>query len=96
MWLDENIKAHVLICYLAYTLLATFRFLLYKNRDKLGISDISVEEAIEELQDVYRVYFHRNVSSSDLTNDNNQLYKTVTLSRRQESILKAISEKLAL
>jgi transposase len=96
MWIDENIKAHVLICYLAYTLLATFRFLLYKNRDKCGISDISVEEALEELQDVYRVYFSRSTASTEDSLDNSQLYKTVTLTKRQESILRSISEKLVL
>ena len=92
MWLDENVKAHVLVCYLGYTLLATFRFLLYKNRQKSKLDGISVEEALDELADVYRVYFHRD----GLDPETNQLSKLVTLSSRQERILLAISKDLVM
>jgi transposase len=96
MWLEENVKAHVMICYLAYALLTTLRFLLQKNGKKQGISDLSVEDAIEELANVYRVYFHRDLKNDAGDRNNSQLNKLVTFTRRQENILKAVSPKLVL
>ena len=96
MWIEENIKAHVLICYLGYALLTTVRFLINKNLGKLGINDISAEEAIEELATVYRVYFYRESECSESGGQNSQLSKLVTLTKRQEQILKAISPNLVL
>jgi transposase len=96
MWLEENIEVHVFICYLAYTLLTTFRFFLEKSREKPGFQELinlSVTEAFDELTDVYRVYFHKD--GVDL-NENTQLSKLVTLNKRQETILRAVSAKLVL
>lgn len=96
MWLDENIRAHVMICYLAYTLLTTLRFLLKKNGKKPEICNMSAENAIEELASIYRVYFHRDAKKDTVNQENTQLNKIVTFTEKQKDILKAISETLLL
>lgn len=93
MWLEENVKAHILLCYLAYTIQTTFRYLLYKNRAGTDIEGISVASALAELERVQRVYFHRDTPGRT---NKDQLSKLVTLTKSQENILRAISPKLLL
>ncbi len=84
-WLDEKVKAHMMICYLSYALLATFSFML-KN-SKLGVSELSVPSALDELEEVYKVY-HRGSSGQK---DSNQLFfNIISLTSLQEKILKSI------
>lgn len=79
-WLSQRVIAHVFICYLAYLLLSLLKFRL----KSLGISP---EAALDELETMYKVYLR----------DANNVFKisrVVILSKRQESILKAVDPKL--
>ena len=88
-WLDGRVKAHVLICFLAYTLLTTFRFKLKING--LYEEGISVVSALSELENVYRIYFHNH----SVYQVNNPLFsKIISLTSLQEKILKAVSPSL--
>jgi len=98
-WLEENVTVHLFICYLAYALMTTFRFQIEKARGEPGFSkldDITTEEAFEELTESYRVYFHKHDPKNPDNLENSQLSKLVTLSKLQETILKAISSDLLL
>ena len=79
-WLAERVRAHVFLCYLAYLLLSLLR---YHLRD----TDFTAERALNELSTMYKVYLrdaqHRF-----------QLSRTVTLTKNQELILKAIDKSL--
>ncbi len=96
MWLEESINAHVTICYLGYSLLTTFRYFLRKSEGKNEFFNISVEDALDELSDVYKIYFHKESLLKNNSDENTQLNKLVTLNKKQELILKAISPKLLL
>ncbi|MEK7378865.1 MAG: transposase [Candidatus Binatota bacterium] len=79
-WLYQRVSAHVFICYLAYLLLSLLKFRLR------GIG-ISAEEALGELETMYKVYLR----------DSKNIFKisrVVTLSKRQELILKTVDKKL--
>ena len=79
-WLSQRVIAHVFICYLAYLLLSLLKFRL----KPLGISP---EDALDELKTMYKVYLQ----------DEKQVFKisrVVTLTKRQETILKTIDRKL--
>jgi len=79
-WLSQRVIAHVFICYLAYLLLSLLKFRL----KSLGISP---EEALDELKTMYKVYLQ----------DAKHVFKiarVVTLTKRQETILKNINRKL--
>lgn len=79
-WLSQRVIAHVFICYLTYLLLALLKFRL----KSLGISP---EEALDELNTMYKVYLR----------DSKRMFKisrVITLTKRQETILKTISRKL--
>jgi len=88
-WLDGRVKAHVLICFLAYTLLTTFRFKLKING--LYDQDVSVTSALSELENVYRIYFHNQGAQEG---NNNMFSKVISLTSFQEKILKAVSPSL--
>jgi transposase len=79
-WLSQRVVAHVFLCYLAYLLLSLLKF-------RLKILGVSPEEALDELETMYRVYLRdaKNVF---------KISRVVTLSKRQESILKAVDRKL--
>jgi transposase len=79
-WLYNRVTAHVFICYLSYLLLS----LLQYHIDKL---DISAEDALIELETMYKVYL-RDVKKGF------SLSRVVTLSKRQEQILKAVNKRL--
>jgi len=78
-WLASRVKGHIFVCYLAYLLLSV---LSHKLK---GIS--TGAEALEMLKTMYRVYLHDPKSG-------NKFIKTVTLSKAQEEILKAVDPKL--
>ena len=79
-WLAQRVVAHVFICYLAYLLLSLLKY-------RLKSQGISPEDALDELETMYKVYLR----------DANNVFKisrVVTLSKRQETILKAVDRKL--
>lgn len=82
-WLDSKIKAHVLICHLALSLLTTCRIRLQKQ----GIND-DIGRIFKKLNSIYRIQF-----SVDSSNDVS-FYKVNTLSKYQSSILKVIAQNL--
>ena len=79
-WLSQRVIAHIFICYLAFLLLSLLRHHLKKI-------EITPEEALLELKSMYKVY---------LKDKNNALAlsRVVTLTKKQEKILKIISPKL--
>jgi transposase len=79
-WLSQRVIAHVFLCYLAYLLLSLLKFRLK------GLS-ISPDDALYELSTMYKVYLR----------DSKNLFKisrVVTLTKRQETILKSIDRSL--
>jgi len=79
-WLAQRVIAHVFICYLAYLLLSLLKF-------RIKSHGISPEEALDELETMYKVYLRdpKNIF---------KLSRVVTLSKKQETILKAVNRKL--
>jgi transposase len=79
-WLAERVHAHVFVCYLAYLLLSLLQY-------RLRHTDFTAESALLELGTMYKVYLrdarHRF-----------QLSRVVTLTRKQELILKTINRSL--
>jgi transposase len=90
--LDGKVNAHILICYLSYTLLTTFRCFLQKNRGKIGVLECSALQAFEEIAQTYKVYYNTDLSSQDLNNKNKQKYQIVSMTLLQEQILKAVCQ----
>ena len=80
-WLYNRVTAHVFLCYLAYLLLALLQYQL----KKLGIT---AEEALMELDSMYKVYLRDERKGFQVT-------RTVTMTKKQEQILKAVNKKLA-
>jgi transposase len=78
-WLASRVKGHIFVCYLAYLLLSVL-----SSKLKGGSTGA---EALEMLKTMYRVYLHDPKSG-------NKFIKTVTLSKAQEEILKAVDPKL--
>jgi transposase len=79
-WLYNRVIAHVFICYLSYLLLSILQY-------RLKQIDISAEEALIELDSMYKVYLRDTKKGFCLS-------RTVTLSKKQETILKAIDKQL--
>lgn len=79
-WLAERVKAHVLICYIAYYLLSILEY-------QLRALDITAPHAIELLKTVYRIHMVDPKTK-------NRFVKTVTLTKEQEKILRAVNKKL--
>ncbi len=79
-WLYNRVTAHVSICYLSYLLLSVLKF-------KLAKIDISPIEALSELDTMYRVYIRDPERGFKIS-------RTVTLSKKQETILKTINRNL--
>jgi transposase len=79
-WLYNRVKAHVFICYLSYLLLS----LLQNRLKKIGIS---AEEALIELETMYKVYLRDSKKGFKVD-------RVVTLSKRQELILKTVDKRL--
>lgn len=79
-WLENRVKAKVFICYLAYLLLA----ILNIHMKKIGISSV---EALDELETMYKVFLRdRNKGFRET--------RIVTLTKKQEKIIRAIDRKL--
>ena len=79
-WLYNRVIAHVFICYLSYLLLTLMRI-------KLEGMDITTPHALKELGTMYRVHMRDTRKDFKIT-------KVVTLTKKQEKILKAIDRKL--
>jgi transposase len=79
-WLAERVHAHVLLCYLAYLLLSLLRYRLRKT-------DFTAEGALLELGTMYKVYLRDAQHRFHLT-------RVVTLTKKQELILKTIDKSL--
>ncbi len=95
IWLEANVEVHLFICYLSYALMSILRFFLRNAQGKQGfkeLKDISTEEAPDELTNICRIYLHKNQSSQVLVDQ--PLSRLVTLTKRQELLLKAISPEL--
>ena len=80
-WLYNRVTAHVFLCYLAYLLLA----LLQYHLQKLGVS---AQEALMELDSMYKVYLRDERKGFEVA-------RTVTMTKKQEQILKAVHKTLA-
>ena len=96
VWLEEHVKVHVFICYLAYSLTTTFRYLLDQKRGKPGfalLKGVSCEKAFEELTQVYRIYFEPD---SELEPEKPCISRLISLTKLQDSITKAVSSTLDL
>jgi len=79
-WLAEHVHAHVFICYLAYLLLSLLRY-------RLRRTEFTAESALLELGTMYKVYLRDAKRGFRLS-------RVVALSKRQETILKAIDRRL--
>lgn len=79
-WLHRRVIGHIFICFLAYLLLSLLRLHLKPIR-------ISPEEALRELETMYKVYL-RDPSG------NFRISKVVTLTKKQKTILMAVDKKL--
>jgi transposase len=81
-WLDQSVMGHIFVCYLAYLLLSVMNHKL-----ALSGNPSSVFEAMEELRRVYRISLVDPKTNREYT-------KVSTLTKEQESILKALEVKL--
>jgi len=79
-WLYNRVTAHIFVCYLAYLLLALLQY-------RLTALDLTAEEALTELETMYKVYLRDSRKGF-------QLARVVTMTKKQESILKAVDKKL--
>lgn len=79
-WLYNRVIAHVFLCYLSYLLLSLLKY---------HLKDIAVspEEALKELSTMYKVYLRD-------TKKQFRISRVVTLTKKQETILKCIDSKL--
>jgi transposase len=83
-WLSERVEAHIFICYIAYLLLSVMD---YKLKSRFRTSDMNSLRALNLMESMYRVHMHDPKSKTTIV-------KTVTLSKQQEEILRAINKKL--
>lgn len=79
-WLTERVKAHIFICYIAYYLLSILEY-------KLRPLNITASQALDQLKTVYRIHITDPKTK-------NTFIKTVTLTKEQEKILRAINKRL--
>jgi transposase len=79
-WLYKRVIAHVFICYLAYLLLS----LLKIHLNKINISPI---EALKEIETMYKVYMRDTKKGFNIS-------RVVTLTKKQETILKSVDKQL--
>ncbi len=78
--IGNTVISHVFICYQSYLLLSLLQY-------HLNYLEISAEEALIELETMYKVYL------KDVKKDF-KISRMVTLTKKQEKILKAIDKKL--
>ena len=86
MQLDENIKSHIMICYLGLTLLTTVRLRL----ENKGIFR-DPGEVLRSLDSIFKVYM---TGEDSKTKSKMPFFKVNTLSNQQSSIIKIISPKI--
>jgi transposase len=79
-WLSERVRAHVFVCYLAYLLLSLLQYRLRKT-------DFTAESALLELASMHKVYMRDSKNRFNLS-------RVVTLTKKQELILKTIDKSL--
>src|SRR5207247_11249203 len=79
-WLAERVHAHVFLCYLAYLLLSLLQYRLRKT-------DFTAESALLELGTMYNVYLRDAKHRFKLS-------RVVSLTKKQELILKTIDKSL--
>jgi len=79
-WLAERVHAHVFLCYLAYLLLSLLQYRLRKT-------DFTAESALLELGSMHKVYLRDAKNRFHLS-------RVVTLTKKQELILKTIDKAL--
>ncbi len=85
MWalsVEQRVKPHIFICYLSYLLLSILDYKL-----KQANTGISFADALSKLHTAYKVYLKDPKSG-------NTFVKTVTYTKEQEIILKAINPAL--
>lgn len=81
-WLYNRVIAHIFICYLAYLLLSLLKYKL-----KIAKLEISAIEVLRELETMYKVYMRDEKR-------NFKLERVVSLTKKQEEIIKAVNKKL--
>ncbi len=79
-WLYNRVIAHVFICYLSYLLLSLLKY-------HLRPISVSPEEALRELSTMYKVYMKD-------TKKQFKISRLVTLTKKQEEILKCLNPNL--
>lgn len=79
-WLYNRVISHVFICYLSYLLLSLLEY-------HISDLEISAEEALIELESMYKVYLKDEKKDFKIS-------RVVTLTKKQEKILKALDKKL--
>jgi transposase len=79
-WLAERVHAHVFLCYLAYLLLSLLQY-------RLRQTDFTAESALLELGSMHKVYLRDSKNRFHLS-------RVVTLTKKQELILKTIDKSL--
>jgi transposase len=79
-WLPQRVRGHIFICHLAYLLVSVLDL-------KLKESGISAIDALETMESMYKVYLSDPKSK-------NKFVKTVTLSKKQEEILRRVNPLL--
>ena len=80
LWLPDRVEAHVFICYLSCLLLTLLKI-------KVAPLELSFQGALDELDGLYRVYLRDPKSGFKLD-------RLVTLTKRQEQILRAVDKRL--
>jgi hypothetical protein len=79
-WLASRVRGHIFVCYLAYLLLSALEY-------RLKGTGISAVNALEALESMYKVYITDPKSR-------NKFVKTVTLSKKQEEIIRLVNPLL--
>lgn len=79
-WLRQHVSGHIFICFLAYVLLSLLRLRL----KPVGLTPL---EALGELETMYKVYLRDHTGTF-------RVAKTVALTKKQETILKAVDKRL--
>lgn len=79
-WLEERVKSHIFICYLSYLLIS---LLDYRLKD----TEVNALTAIDRLTTAYKVYLRDSKT-------NNEFEKIVTLTKEQETIMKAVDKHI--
>ncbi len=80
LWLPDRVEAHVFICYLSCLMLTLLKI-------RVAPLELSFQNALDELDGLYRVYLRD-------PNSGFKLDRLVALTKRQEQILRAVDKRL--